>query len=546
MTDTNKKIALIYYRVSTHQQLKKISPEFQKQTCIELGRKEGFEIDEVRDIYWDDESAYAGKKSKRDGFEALTIRWKEDEKVGAVFIYDLSRLFRDVRAYHNYRHELDSKGIELISATESTVRSNSPESILPTGILALVNQYNSALYGRKIRENMKFKGESGVYPGKAHYGYKNVHEEIQGKRRAWIETDSVQAGWVKKAFILYATGDFSLRSLGDKLRSEGFPTRNGRPLQESVLESILKDKIYIGWIQWGAVSNPNGTHEKIVDAHLFQRVQLILAAHNKEANRKRKHTFLLRGTSWCEECGSRIQAGYSTGRSGGRYGLYFCQKTQHGQPVKCEQGSIPIEDLEKKFSELFKRVELTPSAAASLREKVKKSFGEKHRIYENTRKGLLQSIENVKSAKKKAFLKFVGEKVDGETYDAAVADMEGMDKNLNKQLNELEGNMALIMRALEICVELTQNIYRAYKKASYPLRPVFAQAFFKQIKIKNGEITFAELNAPFDYVCNKKLQGDPVFKLAPIGGSGGIRTPVWVAMQTNSTRLRDLYCRSLP
>lgn len=72
---------------------------------------------------------------------------------------------------------------------------------------------------------------------------------------------------------------------------------------------------------------------------------------------------------------------------------------------------------------------------------------------------------------------------------------------------------------MSTCLRFDQNS-DDYQKASYPLRSVFAQAFFKQIKIKNGEITFAELNAPLDYVCNEKLQGDPVFKLERMGGSG--------------------------
>jgi DNA invertase Pin-like site-specific DNA recombinase len=97
----NRNTALIYYRVSTHQQAKKISPDFQRQECQKLSAKEGFSVDQVRDIYWDDESAFLGKGSKRGGFQDLTNRWKEDPTVGAVVVYDLSRLFRDARSYFN-------------------------------------------------------------------------------------------------------------------------------------------------------------------------------------------------------------------------------------------------------------------------------------------------------------------------------------------------------------------------------------------------------------------------------------------------------------
>ncbi len=521
MEISNKKIALVYYRTSTHQQFKKISPELQRHECLSLARKEDFQVDESRDIYFDDESAFVGKKSKRDGFLAMTKRWKEDNEVVAVIIYDLSRLFRDARAYLNYRFELELAGIELISVIEPSVRDNSPAGKLPAGVIALVNEYNSAIYGNKIRENMKFKAESGVYPGKASYGYKNVREEGEGKRRAWIEANEKETPWIQKAFLLFSSGNYTLRKLADQLISEGFPTRNGRSLQTSVLERILKDKIYIGWIEWGSVSSPNGIHEKIVELDIFERVQMILSAHNKHANRERKHRFLLRGLAWCGECESRWQAGYATGRFGKKYGAYFCNKTQHGKRIQCHQLSIPIDKLEEKFSKLFQQLELTPQAAGKLREKIKKNFGQKQKIYEDSRRGILVAIENIKNSKKKAFLKFASEDVDSETYNTAVADLEQQEKELNKKLQKLEGNMTHVVRALEISVELTQNIYHAYIKAPDPLKSIFAQAFFKQIRIKDGEIISAELNVPLDYVCYKKLIGNNRFKLAYVGGDGG-------------------------
>jgi len=518
MKTGDKKIALVYFRTSTHQQFQKISPEMQKQNCIDFARREGFEVDESRDIYCDDESAFVGKKGKRDGFQEMTKRWREDKRVGAIIVYDISRLFRDVRGYLNYTYELEKNVVELLSVTEPAVRDRSPAGRLPAGVIALVNEYTSALYANKIKENMRFKAESGIYPGKAPYGYKNVREEGEGKKRAWIEVNEKEAPWVKKAFLLYSGGNHSLRTLTDVLSSEGFPTRNGRPLQLSVLERILKDRTYIGWIEWGSVSHSNGKHEKIVDQETFERVQFILAAHNKEANRERKHNFLLRGLMLCDECESRIQAGYSTGKSGEQYGHYFCYKRQHGRSVPCSQSSILIPELEKQFAMLFKQLELSPGSAEKVRAKIKKNFGERQQVYENTRKGLLLSIENIKSAKKRAFLKFANDEVDSETYDTAVADLEQQEKDLNNSLSRLEGDMSHIMRALEIGVELTQDIYRAYLKAPYPLKSLLAQAFFKNLRIRDGEIVSAELNAPLDYVCSKKLRGSTVFKLAYIGG----------------------------
>lgn len=269
MTSPPRTIGLVYFRTSTHQQFKKISPDLQRKECLQLAHRDGCEVDETRDIFWDDESAFLAKGGKRPGFRRLTERWKTDPRVRALYIYDLSRLFRDARGYFNYKFELDSLGVELVSVVEPLIRDNSPAGKLPAGIIALVNQYNSEIYGNKIKEAMRFKAESGIYPGKAPFGYRNVREEGEGKRRAWIEVMEEEASWVKRAFLLYSQGTYGIRRLSEQLAKEGFPTRNGRPLQGSVLEDILKDRIYTGWVEWGGVSNPNGKHERIVDEATF-------------------------------------------------------------------------------------------------------------------------------------------------------------------------------------------------------------------------------------------------------------------------------------
>lgn len=206
MTKILKKIALIYHRVSTHEQSKKISPEFQKNQCIEYAIREGYEVDLTRDIYCDDTSAFVGKGDKRDGFKSMTKRWETDPRVSAVIIYDMSRLHRDMRGFINYEYDMQQKDVELISVSEPSVRDKSPSAKLPRGVIALVNEYTSALYAEKIKKNMAFKASSGVYPGKAPYGYKNVREEGNGKTKAWIEVDQEEAPWVTQAFSEYATG----------------------------------------------------------------------------------------------------------------------------------------------------------------------------------------------------------------------------------------------------------------------------------------------------------------------------------------------------
>lgn len=284
----------------------------------------------------------------------------------------------------------------------------------------------------------------------------------------------------------------------------------------SVLETMLKNNIYIGWIEWGEVKIKDGKHEWLIDEDMFEKVKLVLSAHNKQANRKRKHSFLLRGLAWCQECGSRIQAGYSKGKMGVTYGLYGCQKRQHGRKVECSQSAMSIDTLESQFTQLFKPLELTQRASDKVHDKVRNHFGQKHKAYEQMRRGLLTRIDNIKASKKNAFLKYVSkdEHIDTATYEEVVKDLETEEAQLNDKMAKLEGDMGLIMRALEIGVALTENVHMAYSKAPTELKSVLAQAFFKKILIKDKKISVAEIKVPMDFICHSKVKNVSEFKLA--------------------------------
>jgi site-specific DNA recombinase len=514
MPTSSRNIGLVYYRTSTHQQFKKVSPELQLQECLAMARKDGCDIDEKRDLYWDDESAFVGKGGKRPGFQRLTERWQTDPRIRTIYIYDMSRLFRDARAFFNYAHDLKAKGVELASVLEPLLREDTPAAKLPAGIIALVNEYNSALYGNKIRDAMRFKAQSGVYPTKAPFGYRNVRSEDATKNRAWIEVDETTAPWVTRAFILFAGGNHSLQSAAETLNAEGFPTKGGRVLHPSVLGKLLKNKAYIGWVEWREVSTPNGQHTKLVEQTTFDRVQAILAAHNQHACRKRRHIFPLRGAARCAECGSRLQASYSRGKSGRYYGLYHCQKVQHGRRVACSQPSTPISVLDREFERLLVQCELTPEGLSSVKQRIQSDLGDKQRVFEESKRCMERSLKDVTDAKKKVLLIYATGAVDTTAFEAAMKDLCEQEAGYTEKLPRLEGDLSTLIRVLTLASELAERIATAYRPASPGLRILLVSTFFERLEVSDHRIQSAVLTAPFEYVCSVSTAAHPVFQLA--------------------------------
>ena len=509
--------ALIYLRVSTDKQAEKgLSIPAQREACLEYAKRCGYEvIGEYKD---EGESA---RTMDRPALLDMLEYCKKDKNVDAVIVYDISRLARNRYDYALIKKELEKNRIAVCSVTEPI--DDTPEGQLVDGIMSAFAEFRSRQDARKIKTGMLQKVQEGWLPVRAPFGYKNVQEKggLGRKDKRWIEVEEKESHWVQRAFILYGSGKYTLRELADLLNTEGFPTRNGKPLQPSTLEGILKNKFYIGIIEWGGITNPNGKHTPLIEPALFDKVQAIFNARNEGANRQRKHWFLLRGLAFCGECGSRI-TGEDHPEKGKRY--YRCQKSQKGKKMECRQRMISESDLDNQFTELFKMVQLPDSFVEKLRNKIRAIFEKENAIYEKSRKSLLCQIENIKNRQKVLLEKLLDGTIDDELYETTTEEMQEKEKELKNQLLKVEYNLSGVMRTLEIALFLANNCYKGFLKASPDLRKLLAQAFFKEIIIKDKKIVQARLNEPLGYLCKNKLKLNPLFKLELVGGPCRTRT----------------------
>jgi len=515
--------ALIYLRVSTDGQLKKENPiETQRERCLEYVQRNGYIVDETTDIYVDGQS---GRTGDRYGFEKLMERVAQDKSVRYVIAYDLSRIFRNAVEFFLFERDLQKHGVQFLSASESFSLDHTPSSWLSKYITAGFAQFRSMQDGVKIKSAMRYKAESGMYPGKAPFGYKNVREPggVYGKEKRWMEKDERQSVWVEKAFQMYATEQYSFESLAATLHAQGFPTPNGRPLAPSMLEKILKKKTYIGVIDWGGVYNPNGQHEKLVDPALFNKVQDIIQARLHGSNRSRKHTFLLRGVAVCGSCGSRVTAGIHRGKMGAQYTYYSCSKNKS---ATCKEPSVLLRDLETDAEAKIRQVQLAHGEEAKLRERIRSLVQQETQVHAKMRSSLATQIENVQSRKKSLLEKYVDNKIEDDAYMTFKARLEAEEAKCRDELARVEQRLAAGVRLMERALILANDCHRAFLQASPAYRQLLVRALFAKIMVKDKRIVSAPLNHPFVTVCKKQVLRHPEFQLGTTGGDGGSRTLV--------------------
>ncbi len=148
-----------------------------------------------------------------------------------------------------------------------------------------------------IRRGMRQKIKNGIWPQKAPLGYLN------DKATRTIIPDPVRAPLIRKAFELYATGEYTLARLRETMNALGLSAWN-RPLAISNYQYILKNPIYTGLMRIkGEIYE--GKHEPIISKALFDACQRVMLQRRKPKASKLK-PYLFRGVFHCGECGCLI------------------------------------------------------------------------------------------------------------------------------------------------------------------------------------------------------------------------------------------------
>ena len=311
--------------------------EFVQQHCLS-----------VYDTYVDD--SWSGTNFDRPDFQRM-IADIEAKKVNMVITKDLSRLGRDyIMTGHymeRYSPEHRVRYISLLDGIHTGVDSTANDI---TPFRAIMNDMYAKDISKKIKSVKRDKQRKGQFiGGKPVYGYK-MHPTEKNK----IVIDEEVAPVVRRIFALALSG-MSCRKIATMLNEEGVPTpaaycgwKVGNPgpytglWSSERISETLKNETYIGnMVQGRSVKisykskkclkqDPanwvvvEGTHEPLVDAETFHKVQMLV--NSRRHTRSRTYDFLLKGLIFCHECGYPL-AVINRKNTKGEDVLYFVCRT---------------------------------------------------------------------------------------------------------------------------------------------------------------------------------------------------------------------------
>ncbi len=362
------KRALLYLRVSTVRQASKggeaegYSIPAQRSACT---RKAGELGAVVVDEYVD--AGASARSADREALQRMLERLSRQHDADYVIVHKVDRLARDRHDDVTIRLAIHQAGAALVSATEQI--DDTPAGSLLHGIMAAIAEFYSKNLSTEAKKGIKEMVKRGGTHGYAPLGYLNSIVRIDGREAKTVVLDPERAPHIRWLFEAYVTGEWSLTDLEAELDRRGMKSRPtasfvGSALTRSQIHRILSSEYYCGKVVHCGVAYP-GNHEPLVSDDLWVQVQDVLSSRRLAGDRSWKHLHYLRGSLFCEECGSRLGISFSRGK-GGTYAYFYCL----GRNKKRTVCGVPFLTMDKTEADLriyWQAIQFSSQLAAAIR-----------------------------------------------------------------------------------------------------------------------------------------------------------------------------------
>ena len=399
-----------------------------------------------------------------------------------VIIHKIDRSARNLKDWADLGSLIDS-GLEVHFANES-IDLQSRGGRLSADIQAVV----AADYIRNLREEVRkgFYGrlKQGLYPMPAPIGYV---DKGQGQAK---EPHPLHAPLVKKAFELYATGNWSIAALVRKMDELGLRNRNGNRVTKNGMITMLKNNFYAGLIEIEKTGEIfAGQHERVVSQSLFDRVRKVFSG--KKIDKKQTHFFIYRRLIACRHCSYKLIAERQKG-----YVYYRCQTRD------CPQKTMREETVEKQFLTILKQLRFTEEENCYMKKVLAHRHQESESLKETRRKTLELRLEQCCQRLSKLTDAFVDGAIERELFIQKKNSLIIEKQRLKEELAELETGKDDAMEKTKKILEQANQAYISYKQAIEQEKREMVKIVTLNFFVAGKNVTI-KLHYPFELIANR-------------------------------------------
>lgn len=343
-------------------------------------------------------------------------------------------------------------------------------------------------------------------------GYVNVRIDGERKSEAVLAIDPEQGPLLLQAFELYATGEYTVRSLQMEMAARGLHNRYGSPVSRARIAELLHNMLYIGIVVHDGVEY-QGAHEPLVPRKLFDRVQQVFGAHDRGKVRQTKHPHFLRGFLFCASCGSRL----SSMTAKGRYSYFYCLGRFTGR-TDCREPYIAIERAEEAVEEVYRGLVIPPVIEDKLRESLEQELADEVSLQVESLATARRRLAKATHERERLLQAYLA---DALPLDVLKREQKRVTQEIGlaeEEISRAEAAESPYGELLDVAMSLICDARERYTGADAYGKRLWNQSLLERVEVKSGQITRVELKPPFEDLfllasSNKgSLVGETVFE----------------------------------
>jgi site-specific DNA recombinase len=506
------KLAAIYSRVSTSDQVKGTSLDGQVALCEQYAKEHGYSVTKAV------QEDASGARLDRPKLGELR-NMAERREIEALIVFDPDRLSRSMAHTMMLMEEFERNKVEVLFV--NAPREDTPEGEMLFGMRALFAQYERTKIAERTRRGKERRLREGqvMSSRKCPFGYEYVAAE---KRLRVLECEAV---WVVKMFEWMVYEGCSLGAIADRLNDHGVPTKRGaRAWQRNTVREMLDNECYTGtWHfgKWAIVEprkprtgNPSRAKSSkerrprsewqsvpvpaIVSQELFDAVRVQLERNRAMSARNTKRQYLFKGMLVCARCGHKM-TGYTPTLSG--TSLYQCQARVNKHVYRslerrCDQPSVPLKRIE---TAVWDEVVLQLSDEKILRGKLEQREAELKRARKDDEAELevLISLEaGLKREASRLLDLHMSDVIDRETMQERMAIVREKQAGIARSKGEISAKLAQSEQPPvndEVINELCEIAREGLPFASFEDKRRFLEAMDVKLSLDGDEVTVTGL-----------------------------------------------------
>lgn len=489
MESMTPKFAVSYLRVSTRGQAERGGGHdegFSIPAQREANKKKAASLGAIVGKEFVDRGASA-KSADRPQLQAMLEYVKENaERVDYVIVHKVDRLARNRDDDSDIMRALRECGVQLVSASESI--DETPAGMLLHGIMSSIAEFYSQNLATEVKKGMGEKIKCGGTVSRAPIGYINVRNiDEKGREERTVVLDPERAPLVKMAFEYYASEQWTINGLVDYLGTCGLtmrptPRMPEKPIPFQTLQKMLTNPYYKGLVRYKGIEYA-GSHEPIIDAETWDKVQLVL--HSKVN-------------------GERMIVSNEKKKNGEVYPYFVCAGRHSKRRPDCKTKYCFIPAIEKEIEKLYDRIQLPDEVRTEIETYMQSFIAKEKEKYDIEIEGLHGRKHELEHRRSKL--------MEAHYMDAIPLDfMKSEQQKITKELAEVEHEIKQhavtfeeISKNLSCALEMLNNIGQTYRMASDKIKRLMNQALFEKIYITNNDDIPLEIQQeyrpPFDSI----------------------------------------------